>query len=299
MTEVLFGQEADIVALVPKSWVSIIELALKKSNMHDLQHWALHSAQGAPTSTSPDAMKTFLAQHKQHVFQGVPLAQYNLIGMLAKMVALGVIFRPAQIFEHKAGDYNRTHYQREATSKLELFGMTDYKQVLYLDADGLVLQNLDALFNANLTSVALIPTLVTEGEGEQYATRVMLLQPCKAVQAQLQFVVEKDQNFTDARVLSEFFVDQIWRLPANMTLQSYELLAPNSKSSVASRRLQEASYVHLYNGPGFPKHWQWADPTMIPKLLSVCTEMCDERMSWLHVYSMLAHERASSCLQQH
>ena len=125
----------------------------------------------------------------------------------------------------------------------------------------------------------------------------MLLQPSKAVQAQLQFVVEKDLDFNDARILSEFFSGQIQNLSANMALQSYELTTPNYNATVASERLHKALYVHLYNGAGFPPHYQWAQPASIPKVLATFTELCDERLSWLHVHSMLANERGSFCLQ--
>ena len=294
------AQEADIIALVPKTWNIIIEKSQRRSSMRELQQWAVQHAQKPPTSNNPDVLKAFLKKQQQlHVFEGIPLADYNLIGMFARMIALGVVFRPTNIFEHKPGSYNSTHYQRESISKLELFGMTEYKQVLYLDADGLILQNLDATFNANMTSVALIPAEGKGMQGGQYATRLMLLQPSKAVQAQLQFVVEKDSNFNDARVMSEFFVDQVQTLSANLALQSCELLTANHGSTNASKRLQEALYIHFYDGPTFPKHWQWVDPSRIPRMLSSCTEMCDERMSWLHVYSMLAIERDSLCLWHH
>lgn len=296
----VLAQEADIVALVPKTWNIIIEKSRRRSGMSELQQWAVQQAQNPPTSNNPDELEASLQKQKQlHIFESVPLADYNLIGMFAKMIALGVIFRPTNIFEHKPGSYNSTHYQRESISKLELFGMTEYKQVMYLDADGLILQNLDATFNANMTSVALIPSEGVGTQDGQYTTRLMLLQPSKAVQAQLQFVVEKDLNFNDARVMSEFFVDQVQTLSPNLALQSYELLIANHGSTVASKRLQEALYVHLYDGSKFPKHWQFVDPSRIPRMLSTCTEMCDERMSWLHVHSMLANERDSLCLWHH
>lgn len=293
-------QEADIVALVPKSWGHIIQSSMHSSSMHELQQWAVQIVQDPVTETTPEFVRELRGQQKQPpIFQGVALADYDLVGMLAKMIALGVSFRPSEIFEHMPGNLNDTHYQKEATAKLQLFGLTEYKQMLYLDADGLILQNLDAVFNLNVTPLALISKEVKGTEGAEFGTRVMLLQPSKAVQAQLQFVVEKDLDFNDARVLSGFFSDQIRSLPMSLALQSYELNVPNHGATVASEVLHEALYVHLYDGAGFPRHWQWAQPTSIPKTLAICTEMCDERTSWLHVHSMLATERGSLCLRQH
>lgn len=286
-------------ALVPKSWGPIIETSMHGKSMHELQEWAVHTAQDQLPANTPDFVKAFLEQQEQlPIFQGVTLADYSLVDILAKMVALGVVFRPSEVFEHIPGDYNQTHYEREAISKLQLFGLTEYKQILYLDADGLILQNLDAVFNLSVTPIALLPQEVNGAEGDDYMTRLMLLQPSKAVQAQLQFVVEKDLDFNDARVLSEFFPGQIQPLSADLALQSYELHI-NNKSKASSHVLQSVLYVHLYDGLGFPRHWQWTEPSLLPKLQATCTEMCDERMFWLHIHSMLALDRQGLCLHGH
>ena len=293
-------QEADIVALVPKSWGPIIETSMRGRSMHELQQWAVQTVQDPVTATVSQPAKTMQEQQTQlPIFQGVALADYDLGSIIAKMVALGVVFRPSEVFEHVPGNYNQTHYQREAISKLQLFGLTEYKQILYLDADGLILQNLDAVFNLSVAPIALIPEDVFGAEGEGYATRLMLLQPSKVVQAQLQFVVEKDLDFNDARVLSEFFPGQIQRLSADLALRSYEIHGPQRGSHASSEILQKALYVHLSDGVGFPKHWQRAEPSLLPKLLATCTEMCEEQTSWLQVHSMLAIEREGLCLRPH
>ena len=274
---------------------------MRGRSMLELQQWAVQTVQDPVTAAIPEPAETIQEQQRQlPIFQGVALADYDLAGIIVKMVALGVVFRPSEVFEHVPGNYNQTHYQREAISKLQLFGLTEYKQILYLDADGLILQNLDAVFNLSVAPIALIPEDVNGAhEGEGYATRLMLLQPSKVVQAQLQFVVEKDWDFNDERVLSEFFSGQIQRLSADLALQSYEIHSPQRGSKASSEILQKALYVHLYDGVGFPKHWQWAEPSLMPKLLATCTEMCEERMSWLHVHSMLAIETKGLCLRQH
>ncbi|KAA6422503.1 MAG: hypothetical protein FRX49_07678 [Trebouxia sp. A1-2] len=203
--------DADIVALVPQSWAPIIEASMRGSNMQDMKTWAVKQAKLPIQPNSPDLVKKLSAQQKMHIFQGVAMADYNLVGILARMLALGVILRPSDIYEHKPGDYNKTHYQKEATSKIMLFEMTEYKQVLYLDADSLILQNLDAVFNLNMTPVALLPVGATESL--QYHTHVMLLQPSKSIHAQLQFVAEKDRDHDDVRILSDFFSGKIHSLP--------------------------------------------------------------------------------------
>jgi len=287
------------VALVPQSWAPIIEASMRGSNMQDMKTWAVNQAKIPIQPNSPDLVKKLSAQQKLNVFQGVAMADYNLVGMLARMLALGVILRPSEIFEHKPGDYNKTHYQKEATSKIMLFEMFEYKQVLYMDADSLILQNLDAVFNLNMTPVALLPVGATESL--QYHTHVMLLQPSKSIHAQLQFVVEKDRDHDDVRILSDFFSDRIHSLPVSLALQSNELRISDRDrvSGTASTLLHDALYVHLFDSPEFPKHWQWANPSRIPKLLPACTETCDERTSWLHVYSMLSTERKSFCTINH
>lgn len=295
-------QDADIVALVPKSWAPIIEASMHASNMQDVRNWAVSSARVPLQDYNPDLVKQLSAQQKLHVFQGISMADYNLVGMLARMLALGVILRPSEIYEHKPGDYNMTHYQKEATSKIMLFEMVEYKQVLYMDADGLILQNLDFVFDLNIPPVALLPVRDKDAPSLQYSTRVMLLQPSKSVHAQLQFVIEKDQGYDDIRILSEYFLDEVHSLPASLALQSYELRIPNQKrpsGHTASKLLQEASYVHFFDSPDFPKHWQWANPSRIPKMLPTCTETCDERASWLYVYQMLRTDRTDVCTSSH
>lgn len=294
-------QEADIVAVVPKAWVPIIDASMHASNMHDMRIWAVDTARTSMHDNSPEVVKKMAAQRQQlHIFQGMALSDYNLVGMLAKMIALGVTLRPADIFEHKPGD-SQHHDQKEATSKIVLFEMTEYKQVLYLDADGLVLQNLDPLFGLNMTPLALLPVQSSDSQGLQYDTRVMLLQPSKAVHAQLSFVMEKDANRNDIQILTQYFSDSIQGLPASLALQSFELRAPNEHriNSTASTLLDNALYVHLFDSPDLPRHWQWANPSCVPKLLPTCRETCDERMSWLHVYSMLTAEREAVCTAGH
>ncbi|DBA95843.1 TPA: glycogenin glucosyltransferase [Trebouxia sp. C0004] len=292
-------QDADIVALVPQSWAPIIEASMRGSNMQDMKTWAVNQAQIPIQPNSPDMVKKLSAHRKMNVFQGVAMADYNLVGMLARMLALGVILRPSEIFEHKPGDYNKTYYQKEATSKIMLFEMVEYKQVLYMDADGLVLRNLDAVFNLNMTPMALLQVGATESL--QYHTHVMLLQPSKSTHAQLQFVVEKDWDHDDVRILSDFFSGRIHSLPGSLALQSNELRISNRDrvSGKASTVLHDALYVHLVDSPDFPKHWQWANPSRIPNLLPACTETCEERTSWLYVYSMLSTERKSFCTISH
>lgn len=287
-------------ALVPKSWGPIVETSMRGKSMPELQEWAVHTAQEPLPANTPESVKAFLEQQRQlPIFQGIALADYNLVDIFAKMVALGVVFRPSEIFEHMPGDYNQTHYHREAISKLQLFGLTEYKQILYMDADGLILQSLDAVFNLSVTPIALLPEQVNGAEGEEYVTRLMLLQPSKAIQAQLQFVVEKDLNFDDARVLSEFFPGQIHHLSADLALQSYALQTPNNISEASRKALHSILYVHLHDGIGFPRHWQWAEPALLPKLQTTSTEAFDERMFWLHIHSMLALERQGFCLYGH
>ncbi len=287
-------QDADVVALVPKAWEPIIDASMRVSNMKDMRHWAVNTARHPMQDNSPELVKKVSAQQNLHVFQGVPMADYNLVGMLARMIALGVILRPSDIYEHKPGDYNQTHYQKEATSKITLFELTEYKRILYLDADGLVLHNLDSVFNLQAAPVALLAAR----NGAAYDTRVMLLQPSKQLHAQLQFILEKETNKNDLQVLTEYFSEKVQELPASLALQTYELRIPNRQraSGTASMLLHEALYVHFFDSPEFPKHWQWTNPSRVPKLLPTCTETCDERMPWLYVYSMLAVDREGVCI---
>ncbi len=104
-------QEADIVALVPQSWAPIIEASMRGSNMQDMKAWAVNQAKIPLQPNSPDLVKKLSAQQKMNVFQGVAMADYNLVGMLARMLALGVILRPSEIYEQqqdalpKGGDF--------------------------------------------------------------------------------------------------------------------------------------------------------------------------------------------------
>ena len=94
-----------------------------------------------------------------------------------------------------------------------LFELNGYKQVLYLDSEGLILQNLDSIFNLNMTPIALLPSKLAAPQNVSFDTRVMLLQPSKALHAQLQFIVEKDPHKSDVHLLTHFFADQIQSLP--------------------------------------------------------------------------------------
>ena len=144
-------------ALVPKTWGPIIEASMRSSNMNDLRFWAAKTASTAVQENSPQLVKANAAQQKMHVFQGVSVPDYNLVEMLGRLIALGVVLRPCDVYEHQYGMFDILHYHKEGTSKIMLFELTDYKQVLYMDADGLILQNLDSVFKLNMTPVALLP----------------------------------------------------------------------------------------------------------------------------------------------
>ena len=287
-------------ALVPKTWGPIIEASMRSSNMNDLRFWAAKTASMAVQENSPQLVKANAAQQKMHVFQGVSVPDYNLVEMLGRLIALGVVLRPCDVYEHQYGMFDILHYHKEGTSKIMLFELTDYKQVLYMDADGLILQNLDSVFKLNMTPVALLPGNAASPENATFDTRVMLLQPSKALHAQLQFIVENDRHQSDVRILTQFFSSQIQSLPDSLALQTFELRPPNENrtSGNAIMLLQQALYVHLSDSPQFPQHWQWADPSRLAKLLPTCGVTCGERLSWLHVYSLLTSERELLCLKK-
>ena len=284
--------------MVPQAWAAEAEAAVAVGSMHGMRQWAVDTVR---TKLKPFPVDS--AAGKQpvpiHLFQGVEAVDYDTAGMLAKLIALGVTLRPSDISEQGQEDYNRTLYLREAQSKLLVFDMTKYEKVLYLDADGLVMRNMDAVFEMDLDPIALLSSSSCLTSALRTNTRVLLLRPAKKLHAMLQFVLEKDPKYDDIQLLTEFFdAEELHRLPASFAVQSCDFRKEGSqgKTQIGLQQLQHAHYVHFADSPDFPKHWEWEDMSRIIGHVPKCPGRCVERAAWLYLYSVLTADRESHCL---
>ena len=283
--------------MVPIAWAAQAQDAELMGSMYNTRHWAVDTVR-TPLTPLPSDLAAARQPVPIHLFQGVSAADYDVAGMLAKLVALGVMLRPENVFEHGAEEYNKTSYRREAQSKLLAFGMTEYEQVLYLDADGLIMRNMDKVFGKGLDPAALLSSSSCLIETMRTSARALLLRPSTKLHAMLQFVLLKDQKYDDAQLLTEFFdPDELHRLPASFAVQSCDLRKQLQGSGHhATETLQRAHYVHFADSPDFPKHWEWEDMSRIVKKVPVCPGRCAERAAWLYLYSVLTADRESHCV---
>ena len=285
-------------AMVPQSWAKLTQEALGVGSMHDVRQWASNAVQ-TPMMPLPTESAAAKQNVPIHLFQGVSPEDYDMASMLARMVALGVKFQPMDIFEHNHEDYNKTSYRREATSKLLIVGMTEYEQVLYLDADGLVMQNMDHVFGMQLKPLAMLSSPSCLTAMKRASARVLLLHPSRQLHAQLQFVLRKDPKRDDTQLLNEFFhASELHQLPTSFAAQSCDLRKQhsNGKKQTAAELLQHAHYFHFADSPEYPQHWEWEDTGRVIRALPECPGRCAERAAWLYLYSVLAADRESYCL---
>lgn len=284
--------------MIPKAWGTQAQAAAIVGSMQHMQQWAFDAVQIGLTPFPSDSVAA--KQHVPiHLFQGVSAADYDFAGMLSKLIALGVKLRPADIFQHGAEEYNKTSYRKEAQSKLLMFDMTEYRQVLYLDADGLVIRSMDEVFDIGAEPIAMLSSSSCLIATHRTSTRVLLVRPSKKLHAMLQFVLEKDASYDDIRLLTDFFdADELRRLPASFALQScdFRTQTVHGKKPHATAMLQHAHYVHFADSPDFPAHFEWDDMSRIIKHIPDCPSRCAERAAWLYLYSTLTADRDGLCL---
>ncbi|KAM0556099.1 hypothetical protein ACHAPJ_006088 [Fusarium lateritium] len=199
----------------------------------------------------------------------------------------------------------------DSFTKLLAFNQTQYERVLSLDSDGMVLQNMDELFQLPSCPVAM-PRAYWMNQDENrtkiLSSQLMVVQPSKV---EFERILEKmdaiDPNDYDMEIVNELYADSALVLPhRKYNMLTGEFRRENHTDYLGSDREEwdpleaynEAKFVHFSDWP-VPKPWiqdldlrQEYEPKchMIDEKLS-----CIEREIWNKLYTDFALTRKRVC----
>ncbi|KAG8717253.1 hypothetical protein FRC11_003803, partial [Ceratobasidium sp. 423] len=101
----------------------------------------------------------------------------------------GVNLHPLELWNTGRGDATWA----SSLTKLHVFGLTNYTRVVYLDSDGIVLNNLDHLFLAPQARIAL-PRAYWLEKGK-LASHIMVVTPSESLMSRVRDVTKKIDGF--------------------------------------------------------------------------------------------------------
>ncbi|TPX64607.1 hypothetical protein SpCBS45565_g05778 [Spizellomyces sp. 'palustris'] len=185
------------------------------------------------------------------------------------MQAAGVKSRLVEMLETQNLNRNTPNGQghvwdhRESMTKLRVFELYDYKRIIYLDSDAIVVRNIDHLFF--LPDFPLYMPRAYWLNDKQYTSILLVIQPNPYMFPKIKEVAEKmeaDGIATyDMDVLNIAFANQAGMLPGSVELLTQDLGSPSSKSSwfpwwTVDETVAQTYAIHFSAGPlGNLKPW--------------------------------------------
>ncbi|CAK0732493.1 hypothetical protein CVIRNUC_000138 [Coccomyxa viridis] len=177
----------------------------------------------------------------------------------------------------------------QSLTKLHLFGLTQYKRLIYMDADGLVLRNMDYLFSLPDAPVAM-PRAYWLSQ-PRMCNALAVVQPSAQRLEQLLQRARTHGGF-DMDVMNDLYKGQCLVLPNEYIFLTGELRETNHTRYLgndllpwnATAELLRAYYVHFSDNP-LPKPW-----LLRPEELASndsgpsCPPHCEERSLWTSLY---------------
>ncbi|CAM9286254.1 unnamed protein product, partial [Heterosigma akashiwo] len=143
-------------------------------------------------------------------------------------------------------------------TKLHIWNLVEYTRVLYIDADALVLENIDELFERN-TNFAAAPDIFPP---DKFNAGVLLIEPNKAIYSDLLSCIDSLPSYDggDTGFLNSFFKD--WylmpsdaRLPFSYNAQRTLHWLTSSKNPGYWNSIGTIKILHFSSNP---KPWQTA-----------------------------------------
>ncbi len=104
-----------------------------------------------------------------------------------------------QVFQNISND----HRYKTCINKLYIFGLSEYEKIFFLDADCIVIYNLDFLFNYDLPIFSIIPDIETSYSRGYIWGGAFLVKPSLKLK---EYFFQIAPNFdTDEKILNDFF----------------------------------------------------------------------------------------------
>ncbi|GAB1527425.1 N-acetylglucosaminyltransferase [Rhizoctonia solani] len=193
-------------------------------------------------------------------------------------------------------------------TKLHVFGLTNYTRVVYLDSDGIVLNNLDHLFLAPQARIALPRAYWLEGG--KLASHIMVITPSKPLMGRVQEMVKTTNGF-DMEVINKISASSALVLPhRRYALLTGEFRKTNHSSYLSDEEpdaewnpqteLSNAFFVHFSDWP-LPKPWVKAGAALVESTQPTCDPKekveCWNRKHWHGIYNLYNELKEEVCIE--
>ncbi|CAE7147895.1 unnamed protein product [Rhizoctonia solani] len=215
-----------------------------------------------------------------------------------------VNLHPLELWSTGRGD----HTWANSLTKLHIFGLTSYTRIVYLDSDGIVLNNLDHLFLAPQARIAL-PRAYWLEEGV-LASHIMVITPSDTLMNRVRDTVKATNGF-DMEAINKISASSAMILPH----RRYALLTGEFRKADHSRYLSDegpgaewdpqaelssAFFVHFSDWP-LPKPWIKAGTDLIESTQPACDPKekveCWNRKHWHGIYNLYNQLKDEVCVE--
>ncbi|CUA68956.1 Glucose N-acetyltransferase 1 [Rhizoctonia solani] len=184
-----------------------------------------------------------------------------------------VNLHPMELWSTGRGD----HTWANSLTKLHIFGLTNYTRIVYLDSDGIVLNNLDHLFLAPQSQIAL-PRAYWLEQGK-LASHIMLVTPSDTLMNRVRGMANVINGF-DMEVINKISSSSALILPhRRYALLTGEFRKTDHSSYLSDEgpdgewnpqaELSNAFFVHFSDWP-LPKPWIKAGANLVESTQPAC-----------------------------
>lgn len=194
----------------------------------------------------------------------------------------------------------------ESFTKLLAFNQTQYARVLNVDSDSIILQNMDELFLAPASTIAMPRAYWLWPKEYKFSSGLMLIQPSTAeFDRVMQKMQEAGPNDYDMEILNQLYADQTMTLPHrpySMVTAEFrqdseheKYLGTDSEVWDPARIYSEAKFVHFSDWP-VSKPWLVTAEDVRLKHQPKCAEKdgkqnCLDQSIWNGFYTEFADRR--------
>jgi len=207
----------------------------------------------------------------------------------------------------------------DSYTKLLAFNLTQFDRVLALDADSVVLQNLDDLFLFQKAPLAMPYVYWGEPTGWSFSSQMLLITPSASSFQLIESEIKKAKpDEYDMDILNSLFKNKILQIPQRpYNLLSGEFRRRKHAAYMRSHPrpfsrdqkwdpdfiLSEAKFLHFSDWP-IPKPWMRAKKEELNKYMPKCLQGewfgasdCRDRAVWLKLYYDFAVKRQAVCAE--
>ncbi|CEL60197.1 Glucose N-acetyltransferase 1 OS=Gibberella zeae (strain PH-1 / ATCC MYA-4620 / FGSC 9075 / NRRL 31084) GN=GNT1 PE=3 SV=1 [Rhizoctonia solani AG-1 IB] len=193
-------------------------------------------------------------------------------------------------------------------TKLHVFGLTNYTRVIYLDSDGIVLNNMDHLFLAPQARIAL-PRAYWLEQGK-LASHIMVITPSQSLMNRVREMVKTTNGF-DMEVINKISSSSALILPhRRYALLTGEFRKTDHSSYLSDEEpgaewnpqaeLSSAFFVHFSDWP-LPKPWIKASTSLVESTQPACDPKekveCWNRKHWHGIYNLYNKLKEEVCIE--